>query len=90
MWLVEVGSLGDARTYSLPENFDDVGVVWEHKSGYEPRQGAAVHVHTVVDVEQFNHRLIPPFYRGGQPVVQGRIPCDTSVCLWGGGYGSKP
>ena len=26
---------GDARTYSPPENLDDVGVVWEHASGCE-------------------------------------------------------
>ena len=24
-----------ARTYSLPENSDDVAIVWEHRSGYE-------------------------------------------------------
>ena len=26
---------GDARTYNLPWNLDDVGVVWEQRSGYE-------------------------------------------------------
>ena len=26
---------GDARTYNLPRNLDDVGVVWESRSGYE-------------------------------------------------------
>ena len=26
---------GDARTYNLHRNLDDVGVVWEHASGYE-------------------------------------------------------
>ena len=31
MWVLK----GDARTYSLPENLDDVGVVWERRSGYE-------------------------------------------------------
>ena len=27
-----------------------------------PRQGTSVHVHTVMDVDQFCHRLIPPFF----------------------------
>ena len=31
VWVLE----GDARTETCPENLDDVGVVWEHKSGYE-------------------------------------------------------
>ena len=38
MWYWEVQSLGlkgDARTYNLPRNLDDVGVVWESRSGYE-------------------------------------------------------
>ena len=53
-----------ARTYSVPENLDDVGVVWEHRSGYEtaPRQGTAVCAHTYVGMEQFDHKLIPPFF----------------------------
>ena len=31
VWVLQ----GGARTYSLPWNLDDVGVVWEHRSGYE-------------------------------------------------------
>ena len=60
---------GDARTYNLPRNLDDVGVVWEHRSGY-PRQGTSVHVHTIMDVDQFCHRLIPPF-------LQRRLTCGA-------------
>ena len=59
---------GDARTYNLPRNLDDVGVVWERRSGYETAwatPGTSVHVHTIMNVDQFCHKLIPPFYRGG-------------------------
>ena len=35
---------GDARTYSLPRNLDDVGVVWEPRSGYETAWATPGHV----------------------------------------------
>ena len=35
---------GDARTYNLPRNLDDVGVVWEHRSGYETAWATPGHV----------------------------------------------
>ena len=44
-----------------------------------PRQGAAVHVHKVFDVEQFDHKLIPPFLQKRLTCEQGRIPSDTLV-----------
>ena len=37
-----------------------------------PRQGTSVHVHIVVDVEQFCHKLIPPF-------LQRRLTCGAGV-----------
>ena len=57
---------GDARTYNLPRNLDDVGVVWEHGSGYEtalgPHQGTSVHVHTTMDVDQFCQQANPSVF----------------------------
>ena len=35
---------GDARTYTLPGNLDDVGVVWESRSGYETAWATPGHV----------------------------------------------
>ena len=35
---------GDARTYNLPWNLDDVGVVWERRSGYETAWATPGHV----------------------------------------------
>ena len=35
---------GDARTYNLPGNLDDVGVVWEPRSGYETAWATPGHV----------------------------------------------
>ena len=35
---------GDARTHNLPRNLDDVGVVWEHRSGYETAWATPGHV----------------------------------------------
>ena len=35
---------GDARTYNLPRNLDDVGVVWERRSGYETAWATPGHV----------------------------------------------
>ena len=35
---------GDARTYNLPRNLDDVGVVWESRSGYETAWATPGHV----------------------------------------------
>ena len=35
---------GDARTYNLPRNLDDVGVVWEHRSSYETAWATPGHV----------------------------------------------
>ena len=35
---------GDARTYNLPRNLDDVGIVWEHRSGYETAWATPGHV----------------------------------------------
>ena len=35
---------GDARTYNLPRNLDDVGVVWGHRSGYETAWATPRHV----------------------------------------------
>ena len=35
---------GDARTYNLPRNLDDVGVVWERRSGYETAWATPRHV----------------------------------------------
>ena len=35
---------GDARTYNLPRNLDDVGVVWELRSGYETAWATPGHV----------------------------------------------
>ena len=35
---------GDARTYNLPRNLDDVGIVWEHLSGYETAWATPGHV----------------------------------------------
>ena len=35
---------GDARTYNLPRNLDDVGVVWEPRSGYETAWATPGHV----------------------------------------------
>ena len=35
---------GDARTYTLPRNLDDVGVVWESRSGYETAWATPGHV----------------------------------------------
>ena len=34
----------DARTYNLPRNLDDVGVVWESRSGYETAWATPGHV----------------------------------------------
>ena len=57
---------GATRTYNLPRNLDDVGIV--RRAG--PRQGTSVHVHTIMDVDQFCHRLIPPF-------LQRRLTCGA-------------
>ena len=35
---------GDARTYNLPRDLDDVGVVWERRSGYETAWATPGHV----------------------------------------------
>ena len=35
---------GDARTYNLPRNLDDVGIVWERRSGYETAWATPGHV----------------------------------------------
>ena len=35
---------GDARTYNLPWNLDDVGIVWERRSGYETAWATPGHV----------------------------------------------
>ena len=35
---------GDARTCNLPRNLDDVGIVWEHRSGYETAWATPGHV----------------------------------------------
>ena len=35
---------GDATTYNLPRNLDDVGVVWGHRSGYETAWATPRHV----------------------------------------------
>ena len=35
---------GDARTYNLPRDLDDVGIVWEHRSGYETAWATPGHV----------------------------------------------
>ena len=35
---------GAARTYNLPRNLDDVGIVWEHRSGYETAWATPGHV----------------------------------------------
>ena len=35
---------GDARTYNLPWNLDDVGIVWERRSGYETAWATPRHV----------------------------------------------
>ena len=35
---------GDARTYNLPRDLDDVGVVWEFRSGYETAWATPGHV----------------------------------------------
>ena len=50
---------GDARTHS-PENLDSVGVVWERRRP-GPRQSTIACVHFRLGMEQFNHKLIPPF-----------------------------
>ena len=69
---------GDARTKNLPRDLDDVGVVWESRSGYETAWATPGHVCSCS--YSYGHRLIPPFfYRGGEPVEQGRIPSDKLV-----------
>ena len=35
---------GDARTYNLPRDLDDVGIVWERRSGYETAWATPGHV----------------------------------------------
>ena len=35
---------GATRTYNLPRNLDDVGIVWEHRSGYETAWATPGHV----------------------------------------------
>ena len=35
---------GDARTYNLPRNLDDVGIAWESRSGYETAWATPGHV----------------------------------------------
>ena len=35
---------GDTRTYNLPRNLDDVGIVWESRSGYETAWATPGHV----------------------------------------------
>ena len=35
---------GDTRTYNLPRNLDDVGIVWERRSGYETAWATPGHV----------------------------------------------
>ena len=64
---------GDARTYNLPRNLDDVGIVWDIGQDMRrpgPRQGTSVHVHTIMDMDQFCHRLIPPS-------LQRRLTCGA-------------
>ena len=64
---------GDARTYNLPRNLDDVGSsgnLGQDMRRPGPRQGTSVHVHTAMDVEQFCHKLIPPF-------LQRRLNCGV-------------
>ena len=40
VWVLQ----GDARTYNLPGDLDDVGVVWESRSGYETAWATPGHV----------------------------------------------
>ena len=64
---------GDARTYNLPRNLDDVGSsgnLGQDMRRPGPRQGTSVHVHTDMDVDQFCHKLIPLF-------LQRRFPCGA-------------
>ena len=60
---------GDSRTCNLPENLDDVGSSG-NTDGLGDGQGTAVYVHTVTDVEQSNHKPIPPF-------LQRRLTCGA-------------
>ena len=64
---------GDARTYNLPRNLDDVGIDWEPRSGYETAWATPGHVCScsyVYGHDQFCHRLIPPF-------LQRRLTCGA-------------
>ena len=53
-----------------------------------PRQGTAVCVHTAMDMEQFDHKPIPPFFTEALNLC--RIPSDSLVCQWRSAFGSEP
>ena len=60
---------GDARTYNLPRNLDDVGVVWERRSGYETAWATPGHVCSC-SYDYGRGPVLPQanpsvFYRGG-------------------------
>ena len=90
VWLLK----GDARTYNLPRNLDDVGVVWASRSGYETAWATPGHVCSC----SYNY--------GRGPVLPQANPSDftEAVNLWsrvaslltpwcakgGGAYGSEP
>ena len=67
---------GDARTYNLPGNLDDVGVVWKSRSGYETAWATPGHVlFMFIQLWTWSssaHRLIPPF-------LQRRLTCGARV-----------
>ena len=60
---------GDARTDNLPRNLDDVGIVWERRSGYETAWATPGHVCSCS--YDYGHEAVLPqanplrFYRGG-------------------------
>ena len=75
MWYWEVGSLGaKGRRQDLclgtQTMWGSSGNPGQDMRRPGPRQGTSVHVHTVKDVEQFCHRLIPPF-------LQRRLTCGA-------------
>ena len=62
---------GDARTYNLPRNLDDVGVVWESRSGYETAWATPGHVCSCsYSYGRGAVLLIPPF-------LQRRLTCGA-------------
>ena len=71
----------ELRTYNLPENVDDVGVIWESRSGYETAWATPGHdCLWSFACGHGAHKLIPPFLQRRSTCGAGSASLLTPWC----------